>query len=374
MLQFSEPRFPLSRNEVRIAKRAIVQTLVLRDSPHCTITARCKVKSAMENEEGDYEPIDDSALKPFTTRSLATIFSVVAVTSVGVFCALFFTIGGISSSTKPDIPPLVDNHHVIGDLLGCSTIPSTSTGLQCAYYNSSSSWFCLDQDEPSLLMDMTFLEKLSTAEENLLAVAKEETKDTLLCSASGSLWVCLFLTSLQSVGAEITSTFNPNDLLCTRTQHSDWMCWKSDQDITFSNIATLSSTLLPTYRADHTIGCLLNTDGTWECGELYNCVYQRKLGWACWGGNVTTTTVSSVPWFTETRERLLKAELTHRESLNVTDQMCYYHPKQGRYRCASSEVEADLQEVAFFNGSLKATFQVSALQNTCKDTKLFVCL
>ena len=360
----------------------------------------------MGEDDDGYEPIGDSAPKPYSVRSMAAMMTLVSVTAAGVFCALYFTIGAVSHSTSIANLPFISDDPPIFNSLTCTSVPADRTGLQCAYYNSTRSYLCLDQNDAALPKNMAFVTQLDSFS---FDSADAAAGDAMLCSEVNNAFACIYVaTSLAYLGSELTSTINNDGMICTRTVDAPWFCLTTAQELTFESVASLLVTLgveraAGVTQSDHNLGCLLIPDSTddqselsWQCGPLLNCIYQGKIGWACWGGNTTATAESSVPWFTASRGDLEAAELlnityittptntstaivdtnnattttsaatltaTKQSALSATvisvsDQMCYYHPDTKGYQCASVLQPDAVGLAAHFNKTLHSTYQV----------------
>lgn len=307
----------------------------------------------MSEIEGAYQTIDpDSAPKPYTVRQIATIFTVITISAVGVFCALYFTIGGFTNSGDYGY---IDPYALP---VGCASLSSSMVELNCAYYRPTRSWLCLDPEEPSLEMDMNFISEIGKYETILRAQETKISRETLVCSGTQHTWLCFFLATIEKIGADITSTFNPSGLLCERTIHEDWVCWQSQQNVTFSDIGLLADTLTLDSPAPFAVGCVMNYDHTWQCGELVNCMFHNDLGWSCWSGNATTSSYSSVPWFASKYNMLLDARIEGHKAQNITTQVCYYHPKQDRFHCSDADNPNSVSAAANYNHTLQSSYQV----------------
>ena len=314
----------------------------------------------MENIEEGYETIGESYRKPFTALTISAVLVTVALTAAGI-------------TSRNNMRALLHNIHASSSGMSCSTIPDTTTGLQCAFYKVTASWYCLDQSQPSLVIDMSFISELDSfkAELSETTVVWNVLQNTLLCTAKDAqrIWICFYLSSLDVLNNTVTSTLNPDGLICA-CKFSSWVCWSSAQQVvTFGTIESLFASLLPTKSADHTLGCTFNalSNPSWQCGPLFNCVFQAKIGWACWAGNITTTTLSSAAWFSSTRDALQGAEISVGTVGNTTSQLCYFHPElgNGQYECAAANDAESMSDIAVFKREYTSTYQVFVQIYSC---------
>mmetsp|Transcript_22792 Transcript_22792/g.38032 ORF Transcript_22792/g.38032 Transcript_22792/m.38032 type:complete len:537 (-) Transcript_22792:883-2493(-) len=303
-----------------------------------------------------YEAIPGSGPKPYQTSTVLGTFLALGLLVAGIICAVYFTIG--ESKTSDQTYSLLED---IGASNDACNIIAANQDLHCWFHADEQLWLCLDHPDESYQFSMELIESF-----NPLSAEFDEQQSAVVCAHVSSIgeWVCHF---------PLADPTYSSGLICAKTgADSDWLCIQTDETPVLADIATLynsvtaSSVTQGLYQQDHKVGCVIvekEENLAWECGSLFDCVYQSSAGWFCWGGNATSA--SSSPWFSDSRDKLLEAQLTTTTSssagndVTAVDQICYYHPTEGLYKCAQadSDIALQQQEVTDFNRTLSATYQ-----------------